>query len=339
MNTRMKTTFFSAKPYEIENLTQANKSNLVLNFVEDSLSDETLKLAKGSEAISVFTNDDLSGNILERLSALGVKYIATRSAGYDHINIPKAESLGISVANVPSYSPYSIAEHAIALMLALNRKLIIADRKVKNQNFLLDDLIGFDLHGKTVGIIGTGTIGGIVAKILNGFGCHIMAYDIHKNQNLTDDYDLSYVDLETLYQESDIISLHCPLNKNTKHLISTEAVSKMKKGVMIINTGRGAVIDTVALIEGLKNEKIGYAGLDVYENEKGLFFHNHENDVLKDDLFARLLSFKNVLVTGHQAFLTKDALKNIADTTLYNLKCFSLNARSEYELTREVMIA
>jgi D-lactate dehydrogenase len=317
----MKITFFSAKPYEIEYLNKANGGKLELNFVEESLSADSILLAKGSKAVSVFTNDDVSENILEKLKSLGVESVATRSAGFDHINISKAEELEIAVTNVPQYSPYSIAEHAVSMMLCLNRKLVKADRKVKNHNYLLDDLIGFDLHGKTVGIIGTGKIGGIVAKILNGFGCKILAFDIDPNQEYTDAYGVRYVDLDLLYAESDIITIHCPLNKNTRYLINESTIEKMKKGVMVINTGRGGIIDTEALIRGLKKGKIGFAGLDVYEKEKGLFFFNHENEILEDDTFARLLTFQNVLITGHQAFLTKEALKNIADTTIYNLHC------------------
>lgn len=328
---------YSAKPYDIKYLHKANQKGLTFNFVEESLSLETICKAEGSQAISVFTNDDVSDVILDKAFALGIRFIATRSAGHDHINLSKAESLGIAVANVPDYSPYSIAEHAIALMLSLNRKLIKADQKVKNYNFLLDDLIGFDLHGKTVGIIGTGKIGGIVSKILNGFGCNIVAYDLFPNEDYVRKYGVKYVDLDTLYAASDIITLHCPSNKHTKHLISDEAIKKMKKGVMIINTGRGAVIDTKALIKGLEDGKIGYAGLDVYENEKGLFFYNHENKIMTDELFARLLSFKNVLVTGHQAFLTVEALKNIADATVYNLKSFSENIRGKNELTQNLV--
>jgi D-lactate dehydrogenase len=334
----MKITFFSAKPYDIEYLNRANEEGLELHFVEESLSENTLFLAKGSKAVSVFTNDNVSAIVIEKLKALGIKYITTRSAGFDHIDIAKAEELEITVANVPEYSPYSIAEHAIAMMLCLNRKLVKADQKVKNQNYLLDDLIGFDLHQKTVGIIGAGKIGGIVAKILHGFGCRILAFDIYPNPEFEKELGVQYVDLDTLYTESDIITLHCPLNKHTRHLINENSLQKMKKGVMIINTGRGGVIDTEALIVALKEGKVGFAGLDVYEKEKGLFFHNHENKVLQDDTFARLLTFKNVLITGHQAFLTQEALKNIADTTIYNLECFAKGIRPEFELTREKVV-
>jgi len=330
----MRVTFFSSKPYDIEYLNNANKEEIELHFVEESLSEASLYLAKGSDAVSVFTNDDVSENIIDKLHSIGIRYITTRSAGYDHINISHAEELGIAVANVPEYSPYSIAEHAVAMMLCLNRKLIKANQKVKSQNYLLDDLIGFDLNGKTVGIIGAGKIGGIVARILHGFGCKILAFDINPNNEYSDTYGVKYVDLETLYAQSDIISLHCPLNKHTKYLINESTIALMKRGVMIINTGRGGVIDTKALIDGLKSGKIGYAGLDVYENEKGLFFFNHENEILQDETFARLLSFKNVLITGHQAFLTREALGNIADTTIYNLECFAKKVKSQNELTR-----
>jgi D-lactate dehydrogenase len=334
----MKVTFFSAKPYDIEYLNKANNGKLELHFVEESLSANSVLLAKGSKAVSVFTNDDVSENIIEKLKTLGVESVATRSAGFDHINISKAEELEVTVANVPQYSPYSIAEHAVSMMLCLNRKLIKADRKVKNHNYLLDDLIGFDLHNKTVGIIGTGKIGGIVAKILQGFGCRILAFDVSPNQEYVHTFGIRYVDLDQLYAESDIITIHCPLNKNTKHLIDKNSINKMKKGVMIINTARGGVIETEALIQGLKEGKIGFAGLDVYEREKGLFFFNQENEILQDDVFARLLTFQNVLITGHQAFLTHEALKNIADTTIHNLECVELKIRSGNELTKEPIV-
>ncbi len=330
----MKVAVFSSKKYERSFLKDANKGKHELLFIEQALSLQNADLAKGCEAASVFTNDDASGPVLKHLKELNIAYIATRAAGYDNIDLLTAAHVGIHVANVPEYSPYAIAEHTVAMILALNRKLIAADKNVKASNFALDNLIGFDLHGKTAGIVGLGKIGGIVAKILHGFGCKLLGYDIDVNPEIEKKYDLTYVSLQELYRQSDIITLHAPLNDNTKYLIKKDSIDLMKKGVMIVNTGRGGLIKTTDAIDALKDGKIGYLGLDVYENEKGLFFFDHTGDVLQDDVFARLLTFKNVLITGHQAFLTENALRNIADTTIYHLDCWSGGKRSMYELTK-----
>lgn len=332
----MKVTVFSTKNYERPFLENANKGKHDLLFLEKSLSPDTAHLAEGCDAVSVFTNDDACAEVLEKLAGLKIRSIATRAAGYDNIDLSKAEKLELKVANVPEYSPYAIAEHTLAMILAMNRKIVRADRKVKDYNFALDDLIGFDLHGRTVGVIGLGKIGSIVVKILHGFGCRILAYDLQKNEHLTGKYGVQYVSLDELCKQSDIISLHAPLNANTKYMIRKETLSLMKNGVMIVNTGRGPLINTIDAIEALKEGKIGYLGLDVYEKEKGLFFYDHTHDIPKDDLFARLLTFKNVLITGHQAFLTENALKNIADTTIHNLTCFENGERSVNELTHKV---
>jgi D-lactate dehydrogenase len=334
----MKVAVYSTKEFERSFLEVANAGNHELLFFEESLSAETALLAKGCHSVCLFTNDDAGAAVLQKLHDLKVNSIATRAAGHDNIDLQKAEALGLSVANVPEYSPYAIAEHTIAMILAMNRKIVRADKQVKEYNFSLDNLVGFDLHGKTVGILGLGRIGGILTKILHAFGCKILAYDLVKNQTLIDNYHLEYVDLPTLCGKSDIISLHAPLTAQTKHIINKDNIALMKKGVMIVNTGRGGLINTIDVLESLKSGKIGYLGMDVYENEKGLFFNDHREDLLQDELFARLLSYKNVLITGHQAFLTEDALKNIADTTMYNLNSFASNEISEHELTDKAAI-
>lgn len=330
----MKVTFFSTKPFELLYLENANGGNHELNFFPEALSLKTADRAAGSDAICIFANDDASSPVLEKLASLGITHIASRCAGTDNIDIKKAEELGIYVANVPQYSPHAIAEHAVAIMMAMNRKIVRSNQKVKEYDFRLDELVGFDMNGRTAGIIGTGNIGGIVAKILNGFGCKLLAFDPCENKELEKQYNLRYVSLEELFEQADIISIHAPLNAHTRHMISKPQFDRMKKGVMIVNTGRGPIIDTQAAIEALKEGKIGYLGLDVYEFEKGLFFHDHSKDILEDDTFARLLSFKNVLITGHQAFLTENALKNIADTTFYNLNCWARVQPTENEVGR-----
>tara|TARA_R110002050_G_scaffold271612_3_gene415155 strand:- start:43137 stop:44126 length:990 start_codon:yes stop_codon:yes gene_type:complete len=318
----MKTTVFSTHKFEEPYLVSANKSNHELNLLEVRLTENTASLAQGSEAISLFTSDDASAGVLEKLSALGIKYIALRTAGYNNVDTERAAALGIKVARVPAYSPYAIAEHTMALILALNRKLIKAHNRVRDQNFSLNGLTGFDLNGKTVGVIGTGKIGAILIKILYGFGCKILAQDVTEDKNLINSYDVSYTDCETICKQADIISLHVPLVPSTKHLINAKHISFMKQGVMLINTSRGGLVDTKAVIEGLKTKKIGYFGIDVYEEEEGLFFEDHSDDILQDDVIARLMTFSNVLITSHQAFLTETALTNIAETTIYNLDCF-----------------
>lgn len=320
----MKIAVYSTKPYEQPFLEKSCKEPLKLTFMHEALSLETASMAKGFDAISVFTNDDLSAEVLEKLNTYNIKYIATRAAGYDNFDLNTAQKLGVKIANVPEYSPYSIAEHTIALILALNRKIVQADKKVKEYDFRLDKLIGFDLHGKTAGIIGSGKIGSIVLKILHGFGCNLLAYDPCPNTKL-EPIGVKFVELNELLNKSDIISVHSPLNSSTKHLIDKEKIALMKDGVMLINTSRGAVFNTNDIIEGLENKKIGYLGLDVYEFEKGLFFNDHSESIPTDQLFSHLQSFKNVLITGHQGFLTQNALQNISDTTISNLICWGLN--------------
>jgi len=331
----MKVAIYSTKPYEHAYLEKSNQGKHDFLFIEAALSPQTAELAKGYKAISIFTNDDASTESLQQLAKLDIQSIATRAAGYDNIDLKEANALHIQVANVPEYSPYAIAEHTIALILALNRKIVQADHQVKKYNFALDKLIGFDLHGKTVGIVGLGKIGSIVAKILHGFGCRLLAYDVAENAALIASYGIEYVSLEKLCTLSDIITLHSPLNEQTHYLINKQKIALMKKEVMIVNTGRGGLIDTSAVIEALETASIGYLGLDVYEKEKGLFFYDHSMEIPQDKLFARLLTFNNVLITGHQAFLTETALGNIADTTVYNLDCFAKKERSVHALTEK----
>tara|TARA_R110002096_G_scaffold309676_1_gene504353 strand:- start:1737 stop:2732 length:996 start_codon:yes stop_codon:yes gene_type:complete len=329
----MKTTLFSTHKFEEPHLVSANKGKHELNLLEVRLTESTASLAQGSEAISLFTSDDASTGVLEKLSALGVKYIALRTAGYNNVATERAAALGIKIARVPAYSPYAIAEHTMALILALNRKLIKAHNRVRDMNFSLNGLTGFDLNGKTVGVIGTGKIGAILIKILHGFGCKILAQDVTEDKNLINSYGVSYTNCETICKQADIISLHVPLVPSTKHLINAKYISFMKQGVMLINTSRGGLVDTKAVIEGLKTKKIGYFGIDVYEEEEGLFFEDHSEDILQDDVIARLMTFNNVLITSHQAFLTETALTNIAETTIYNLDCFEKGTVSGNEVT------
>jgi D-lactate dehydrogenase len=300
-------------------------TNLPLNI-------DTISTAEGKNAVVIFTNDDASKNVLLQLKQRGVNYLITRSVGYDHIDINEAQKLGIKLANVPEYSPYSVAEHTVALLLALNRKLIVADKNVKQNNYKLDGLIGFDLYSKTVGIIGVGRIGTIIAKIMHGFGCHLLGYDIYPNMELEKTIGLTYVELDDIYRSSDIIIIQTPLNEQTKYMINKDSISKMKDGVFIINSARGGIVKTADAIEALKSGKIGALGIDVYEREKGLFFYDHSLEILKDDELARLYTFPNVLVTGHQAFLTKEALNDIYTLTFESLKAWKEKKASKYEL-------
>lgn len=316
---------YSTHKFEKEFLLMANQERHNLKFLDVRLNETTANLAKATKAVCLFVNDDASAGVLETLKQGGVQYIALRSAGYNNVNLEKARDLGMTVARVPEYSPFAVAEHAVALMLALNRKLIKANNRVHELNFSLDGLTGFDMNGKTVGIIGTGKIGSIVARILRGFGCRILAVDQIQNDELKHKYEVIYTDFDTVYKESDIITLHVPLLPGTRYVINNEAISKMKDGVMLINTSRGALINTRDVITGLKACRIGYLGIDVYEEEAGLFFEDHSEDIIQDDVISRLLSFKNVLITSHQGFLTRTALENIAATTIYNLDCFEKN--------------
>ncbi len=329
----MKVAVYSAHKFEMENLVTANSKKHQLKLIDTYLTPETVPLAKGCDCVALFANDDGSASVLESLKEVGVKFIALRSAGYNHVNIEKAKELEIKVANVPEYSPYAVAEHTVALMLAMNRKLIRAHSRVRELNFSLDGLTGFDMNGICVGIIGLGRIGGIVAKILHGFGCKLLGYDLDINESLVANYNLRYTTIDNICKEADIITLHVPLNDETRYIIDKEEIEKMKTGVMLVNTSRGGLVNTRQVIVGLKREQIGYLGLDVYEEEKGLFFEDHSEDILQDDVIARLLTFKNVLITSHQAFLTTTALRNISETTIYNIDCWERNENSKNELT------
>jgi len=324
----VKIIFYDAKKYDIESFTKANNSfDYELKFLEFKLTIESAELARGYDAVCVFVNDIVTKEIIDKLTSFGVKIIALRCAGYNNIDFQAAFEK-IHVARVPSYSPYAVAEHAIALIMTLNRKTHKAYNRTKESNFNIGGLTGFDLYQKTVGVIGTGKIGQKFINIAKGFGMKVLAYDKFQTEGL----NVTYTDLETLYKESDIISLHCPLLKDTEHIINGESIKKMKDGVMLINTSRGGLINAKDLINGLKTRKIGSAGLDVYEEEADYFFEDFSNDMVSDDILARLISFPNVLITSHQAFLTNEALKNIADTTLQNIKNFSLGLEDYNEI-------
>lgn len=316
----MKIAFFSTKKYDREFfLSENNRFNFNLVFFEAHLNKETLELAKGYKVICVFVNDRIDRQMLEELYKNGTRLIALRCAGFNNIDIQAAKELGIHIARVPAYSPNAVAEHTLALILTLNRKIHKSYNRVRESNFSLDGLLGFDLCGKTVGIIGTGKIGKLVAKLLLAFGCEVLLYDPFPDLKL--DYG-RYTDLNTLIANSDIISLHCPLSENTKHLINKDSIALMKKGVMIINTSRGQIINTKDVVRGLKSGRVGYLGLDVYEEEEELFFEDRSETVIQDDTLMRLISFPNVIVTAHQAFFTRNAMTNIARTTLENIKEF-----------------
>ncbi|MFY1637133.1 2-hydroxyacid dehydrogenase [Solwaraspora sp. WMMB335] len=315
----MRVAVFSTKPYDSRFLTAANAgAGHELVFLEPRLSLETAPLAGGSTAVCAFVNDDLGVAVLEALADTGVRLVALRSAGFNHVDLSAARRLGLTVARVPGYSPYAVAEHCAGLILALNRKIHRAYNRVREHNFALNGLLGFDLHGRTVGVVGTGKIGVRFARIMAGFGCRVLAADPYP----TDDAvaaGASYVPLETLLAESDIVTLHCPLTPDTHHLIDEQRIGQMRDGVMLVNTSRGALVDTTAVINGLKSGKIGHLGLDVYEEEATLFFEDLSDQMLSDDVFSRLVTFPNVLITGHQAFFTEEALHNIAATTISSL--------------------
>lgn len=312
----MKVVFFSSKPYDHRFFDEANQDfGHQLKFFESRLNLHTLALAKGYGAICCFVNDDLSRDVLVSLSQLGVKYIALRCAGFNNVDLKALSVLGMKAVRVPAYSPYAVAEHAMGLILTVNRKFHRAFNRVRELNFALDGLIGFDLHGTTVGVVGTGKIGRIMISILKGFGCKVLAYDPYPAEGLEADY----VELDELLKRSRIISLHCPLTKESHHLIDAAALKKMRADAVLVNTSRGGLVDTAAVVQALKEKRIGGLAIDVYEEEEELFFEDQSAEVLQDDVFARLLTFPNVIITGHQAFLTSNALNNIATTTLENL--------------------
>jgi D-lactate dehydrogenase len=319
----MKVAIFSTKSYDRQFLEAENQAHgHELTFFEPRLTHETASLAAGYAAVCVFINDTLDGETLRAIAAQGVTLIALRSAGFNHVDLKTADELGLTVVRVPAYSPYAVAEHAVALILALNRKIYRAYNRVRDDNFSLEGLLGFDLHDSTVGIVGTGKIGQCFAQIMHGFGCRLLAYDPYPNA-VCQDLGVAYVDLPTLLSASDIVSLHCPLTPANHHLINSNSLQHLKTGAMLINTSRGALLDTAAVIQGIKTGKVGYLGIDVYEQEEALFFEDLSNTVIQDDTFQLLQSFPNVLITAHQAFFTRDALKNIAETTLANITAFA----------------
>lgn len=320
-----KIAFFGAKPYDISSFDQVNKDfNYDIKYYKGHLNKNNLVLTQGTDAVCIFVNDTADAEIIDGLAKNGVKLIALRCAGYNNVDLAAAKGK-MKIVRVPAYSPYAVAEHAVALMLSLNRKIHRAYWRTRDGNFSLHGLMGFDMHGKTAGIIGTGKIAKILIKILKGFGMNIVAYDLYPDYAFAEEQGITYTTLDELYKQSDIISLHCPLTDKTKYLINDISICKMKDNVMIINTGRGLLIHTNALIEGLKNKKIAAAGLDVYEEEGDYFYEDKSDKIIDDDVLARLLSFNNVIVTSHQAFFTKEALHNIAETTLLNIKAFMEN--------------
>ncbi len=315
--------FFGTKPYDEASFNEKNKEfGFEIRYFKEHLNKNNVLLTQGVDTVCIFVNDTADAEIIRTLASNGVKLLALRCAGYNNVDIDAAVANGITVVRVPAYSPYAVAEYTVALMLSLNRKIPRASWRTRDGNFSLHGLMGFDMHGKTVGIIGTGKIAKILIRILRGFGVNILAYDVYPDYNFARENQVVYTSLDELYHSADIISLHCPLTEQTKYIINDYSISKMKDGVMIINTGRGQLIHTNALIEGLKNKKIGSAGLDVYEEESEYFYEDKSDRIIDDDVLARLLSFNNVIVTSHQAFFTKEALENIATTTLQNIRDF-----------------
>lgn len=329
----MKIAFFDTKPYDKEAFERLNKEyNFEFTFFESRLKKSSVSLAKGHEAVCVFVRDEVDKEVINELVEKGVKLIALRCAGFNNVDL-EAACNKIKVVRVPAYSPYAVAEFTVTLMLALNRKIHKSYIRTKEANFLLNGLTGFDMHGKTVGLIGTGKIAKVLIKILIGFGMKVIAYDLYPDKEAAKELGYDYVSLDELYKQSDIISLHCPLTKDTEHIINEESISKMRKGVMIINTGRGKLIDTADLVQALKNKHVGAAGLDVYEEEEHYFYTDHSEKIMKDDVLSRLLMFPNVLITSHQAFLTQEALTNIATTTLESFKEFKAGETLSNEIT------
>ena len=319
-NLHTKIAFFSTQPYDKTFFEKYNSNfNFALTFLEAQLNSKTVALLQDETIICVFVNDIVDAAVIAQLAQKKVKIIALRCAGFNNVDLEAAKRFRIHVCRVPSYSPEAVAEHAMAMILTLNRKTHKAYNRVREQNFSLNGLLGFDLHGKTIGIIGTGNIGKAFAKIVRGFGCTILAYDINTDPEMQKE-GVVFTDLNTIFKQADILSLHCPLNEQTRHLINKESLSIMKNNVMIINTSRGALINTLDIITALKEGKVGYLGIDVYEQEEKLFFKDLSDDIIQDDEIQRLMSFPNVLVTAHQAFFTNEALTQIALTTLSNIE-------------------
>ena len=320
----MKIAFYGTRNYERQSFEAANAHHgHQIRWLEPRLNAETAPLAAGSDVVCAFVNDHLDRKTLTRIAALGVRLVALRCAGFNQVDLDAAHELGVRVVRVSAYSPHAVAEHAVALILSLNRRIHRANSRVHEHNFSLDGLVGFDLHGKTIGVVGTGRIGAVFARILSGFGCRILAYDLSPDPSVLALPDSRYTDMNELLEKSDIVSLHLPLTPETRHLIDNSAFQQMKVGAMLVNTSRGGLVDARALVGALKTGRLGGAALDVYEEEEGLFFEDCSDRVLQDDTLARLLSFPNVLVTAHQAFLTREALQAIAETTLQSVTDYS----------------
>ncbi len=323
--------FFDAKPYDHQFFDAANQGEFEIKYFNTRLNVDSVSLAQGFDAVCAFVNDNLSAEVIQKLKEMEVGIVALRSAGYNHVDLEAAYQ-NVHMVRVPAYSPYSVAEHAAAMMLSLNRKTHRAYYRTRDNNFSINGFLGFDMHGKTAGIIGTGRIGLTLVGILRGFGMKVIAYDARPKPDVEEQYGFSYVSLVELYKHSDIISLHCPLTPDTHHIINADSIKKMKREVMVINTSRGQLVDTGALLNALREQRIGSAGLDVYEEEDDYFFEDLSNETIEDDKLARLLTFPNVLVTSHQAFFTKEALTNIAQTTLANLRAYFNGAPLDNEI-------
>ncbi len=328
----MKTLVYSVHGFDRPFLEKAANNKHELVFSELPLRKSSANLAYGFEAVALFTSDDASEEVLEILHKNGVRFIALRSAGYDHVDLEKAKQLNLKAANVPAYSPHAIAEHAVTLLLTLNRNILLGQELIKKNDFRLDKLVGFDLYGKTIGIVGTGKIGASLAKIMHGFGCELLACDVSENAELTSQLKISYVSLAELCRSADIVSVNCPLNPATRYLFNRDLFKQMKRGVIFINTARGGIVNTLDLMAALDDGIVAAAGLDVYENEKQIFFCDHSGSEIKDQIFNRLRSYPNVLITGHQAFLTKEALKEIAEQTISNLTEWEQRGTSKNDL-------
>lgn len=329
-----KIAFFGAKPYDIASFDKVNeKYNYDVKYFKGHLNPNNVVLTQDADAVCIFVNDTADAVVIDAMADNGVKLLALRCAGFNNVDLEAAKGK-LPVVRVPAYSPYAVAEYSLALMLSLNRKIHRAYWRTRDGNFSLNGLMGFDMHGKTVGIIGTGKIAKILIRILKGLGMHILAYDVYPDYKFAEEEGITYTTLDELYKNSDIISLHCPLTEQTRYIINDDSIAKMKDGVMIINTGRGLLIHTNALIEGLKTKKVSAAGLDVYEEEGDYFYEDKSDKIIDDDVLARLLSFNNVIVTSHQAFFTKEALHNIAETTLRNIKDFEEGRPLVNEVTK-----
>ncbi|NCC49770.1 MAG: 2-hydroxyacid dehydrogenase [Spartobacteria bacterium] len=330
MNKRI--AFFDAKPYDQVFFNRLNETFLFdITFFPNRLNEKTVGLAQGHDAVCAFVNDRIGADVIDKLVEYGVGIIAMRCAGYNNIDLKHIFGK-IHVLRVPAYSPHAVAEHAVALMLTLNRNTHRAYYRTRDNNFQINGLLGFDMFGKTAGVVGAGKIGRETVKILRGFGMRVLVYDRYRDEAFAEQHACEYVELETLYRESDIITLHCPLTPENVHMINAETLAMMKPHVMIINTGRGGLIDTPALIDALKARRLGAAGLDVYEEEEDYFFEDFSNEIVSDDVLARLTTFPNVLITSHQAFFTHEALSNIAETTLNNVADFFDGARMDNEI-------